>query len=138
MVHAAAISKNLKFHWENILNTYAGQECSHNKITRTLDPFGNVIDESEVSITVYGAISPVGAEAVKEAAGELQYGDLVGYFFAEEGILVGTQINADNSRWDTITYEGIDYTVEKLVVTAYDAGLPVVSKYILRKLSLDV
>lgn len=138
ITHAATIPFNLKYHWENILNKYAGKECTHIKVTKTLDPNGIPIDELEVETTVYGAISPVREEAVLESAGTLLYGDLVAYFLAEEDVIVGTQTAAGEARYDLIMHEGILYTVEKRLKTAYDDGVAVVSKFILRKVANEV
>jgi len=126
---------DLYAHWTRILNGYMGKECTHIKVTKTLDLNGNVIDESEVETTIYGAISPVTSDAIAESVGLLLPGDLVAYYLSEEGVLVGTQTGASEARYDTIVHEGILYYVEKRVKTAYDNGSAVVSKYILRKVT---
>lgn len=134
----AEIPLNLKYHWENILNKYTGKECTHIKVTKTLDPNGIPIDESEVETTIYGAISPVREDAVRESAGTLLFGDLVAYFLSEEGVLVGTQTAASEARYDLIVHEGIRYTVENKRATAYDGGIAVVDKFTLRKVANEV
>lgn len=131
----AEIPLNLKYHWERILNKYMGKECTHIKVTKTLDPNGGVIDESQTETTIYGAISPVSEDAVRESVGTLQYGDLVAYYLSEEEVLVGTQTGASEARYDLISYEGILYYVEKRTKIGYDDGTAVVSKYILRKVA---
>lgn len=133
----ASTSIDLYNVWTDILNTYLGKSCVHTKISKTLDLNGNVIDESETSTTIYGAVSPVKAEAVLESAGAMIFGDLVAYFMTEEGVLVGTQTNSTEARHDTITYEGNVYTVENKRATAYDAGVAVVDKFVLRKVAFQ-
>lgn len=132
---AASNPLDLYNHMSRIINGYLGSECTHIKATKALDPNGNVIGESQTETTIYGAISPVKADAVLEAAGTIQYGDLVFYALAEEGVLVGQQTGATEARYDMISYKGILYTVEKQVKTAYDGGVAVVCKYILRKVA---
>lgn len=134
----ATNSLDLYAHWTRILNGYMGKACTHVKVTKTIDPNGGVIDESEVETTIYGAISPVSEDAVRESAGTIQYGDLVAYYLYEAGVLVGTQTGASEARYDLIVHEGIRYTVSKRVKIGYDNGTAVVSKYILRKVANEV
>ena len=134
---SASTPLDLYNHLSQIINGYFGKECTHTKISKTLDLNGNVIDESETTTTIYGAVSPVKAEAVLESAGAMIFGDLVAYFLSEEGVLVGTQTNSTEARYDTITYEGNVYTVENKRATAYDAGVAVVDKFVLRKVAFQ-
>jgi len=129
---AGANSLDLYNHWSRILNNYMGKAVNHIKVTKVLDPNGNIIDESQVETTIYGAISPVKTDAINESAGLLQYGDLVAYFLHEAGVLVGTQTSADGVRLDMIEYQGKMYTVQNIQTTAYDAGSAVLDKFILR------
>ena len=122
-------------HISLILNEYLGKECNHVKKTKTLDPNGGVISDTVVETTIYGAISPVSEDAVQESAGTFQYGDLVAYFLSEDGVLVGSQVEQDESRYDLIEYEGAMYSVSKKLKTAYDDGEAVVCKYVLRLVS---
>ena len=135
--HPASVSMDLYNIWTDILNTYLGQECTHIKATKTLDPNGNVISEAQTETVVYAAVSPVSVEAVNESAGTLQYGDLIFFALDDAGILVGTQTDADESRYDMIEYEGVMYTVNQHDTTAYDNGVAVVSRYILRKVAYE-
>jgi len=120
-----------------MLNEYLGKECIHIKATKTLDLNGGIISESQTETTIYAAISPVSAKAVDESAGTIQYGDLVFYALSEEGVIVGTQTSTTETRYDMIEYEGVMYTVVQKSKTAYDAGVAVVSKYILRKVAYE-
>ena len=126
---------NLYAHWSRILNLYIGRSCNHIKATKTIDPNGNVIDESQTETTIYGAVSPVSMDAVTKSAGLIQLGDLIALFLDDAGVLVGTQTSAGSTRYDMIEYEDIMYTVVNKRTTAYDSGVPVISKYVLRKVA---
>lgn len=131
--NAATNSLGLYDHWSLILNGYLGKECTHMEVTKTLDPNGDVINESETQTTIYGAISPVSEDAVREDAGTFHYGDLIAYFLAEEGVVVSEQFGPYTIIDHMIVYNDVAYSVNKLLVTAHDAGSSVVSKYVLRK-----
>lgn len=128
---------DLYAHWTRILNGYMGKEVTHIQITKTLDPNGGVIDEFQNESTIYGAVSPVSADAIRESIGTIKAGDLVAYFLSEEGVIVGTQDEEDEARYDMIGYQGRYYTVENKKATAYDDGVAVVDKFILRRVSED-
>lgn len=135
---SATVAMDLYNIWTDILNNYLGQEVTHIQITKTLDPNGGVIDEFQNDSTIYGAISPVSGDAIRESVGTIQIGDLVAYFLSEEDVIVGTQTGASEARYDMISYEGILYYVEKRMKIAYDGGVAVVAKYILRKVANEV
>jgi hypothetical protein len=135
---AATNPLDLYAHWTRILNGYMGKEVDHIQVTRTLDLQGGVIDEFENDSIIYGAISPVKEESIVESPGMFQHGDLVAYFLSEEGVIVGEQTDALETRRDVIVYQSNRYYVEKRLKTAYDNGVAVVSKYILRKMAIEV
>ena len=132
---AGANSLDLYNHWSRILNNYIGKACNHIKATKSIDPNGNVINESQTETTIYGAVSPVSEDTVLKSAGDIQFGDLTAYFLDEEGVLVGTQSTASSTRYDMIEYEGLMYTVVNKRATVYDDEVAVVSKYSLRKVA---
>lgn len=134
---AGATSLDLYKHWSLILNNYIGRACNHVKVTKVLDPNGNVIDESQVETTIYGAISPVGVEAIQNSAGVLQVGDLTAYFLNDAGVVTGTQVNSTSVRYDMIEYGGVMYTVMQHSKTAHDDGVAVVCRYVLRKVAFE-
>ena len=133
----ATNSLDLYAHWTRILNGYMGKEVTHIQITKTLDPNGGIIDEFQNDSTIYGAISPVSTDAVRESVGTIKIGDLVAYFLSEEDVIVGTQTGASEARYDLIAYQGRYYTVENKQTTAYDVGVAVVDKFILRRVAED-
>jgi hypothetical protein len=133
----ASTSLDLYNVWSDILNTYLGQACTHIKVTKVLDPNGNVIDESQTETTIYAAISPVSKDVVLESAGVLQYGDLTFYALNDAGVIVGTQTSATGVRYDMIEYKSVMYTVVQQSKTAYDDGVAVVSRYVLRKVAYE-
>jgi len=131
--NVATNSLGLYNHWSLIINEYLGKACVHTEVTRTLDLNGDVISETEDETVIYGAISPVSEDAVHEDIGVVHRGDLIAYFLVEDGVKDGEMFGQYNII-HLITYNDIIYDVNKRVVTAYDDGAAVVSKYLLRKI----
>ena len=122
-------------HWDFILDTYENKECTHTKHNKTLDASGHVIDETETDYTIYGAISPIHNDVVIKSAGLFQFGDLTAYFLITDDVEVGEAVSETETRYDTITYNGVVYTVNQKTHTATDDGVDIISKYILRKIA---
>lgn len=124
-------------HISLILNEYLGKECTHIQITKTLDPNGGVIGEFQNDSIIYGAISPVSSDTIRESIGTIKVGDLTAYFLSEEGVMVGTQSGEAEARYDLILYQDRYYSVENKKATAFDGGVAVVDKFILRRVPED-
>lgn len=133
----ATVPKGIKTHWEQILREYEAKTCTHIQITKTTDSNGLVIDEAQTESTIYGIISAINGDAVNESAGLLQYGDVTAHFMSDVGVIVGEQITETSIRLDYIEHEGVLYTVNQRTTTVYDAGVSILSKFILRKVAYE-
>lgn len=133
----ATVPKGIKTHWEQILREYEAKTCTHIQITKTTDSNGLVIDESQTESTIYGIISAINEDAIDKSMGILQYGDLVAHFMSDIDVIVGEQVTETSIRLDHIKHEGVLYTVNQRTTMVYDAGVSILSKFILRKVAYE-
>jgi len=129
------VKANMAFHFNMILESWAGKECTHVQITETIDDMGQIIDRSETSTTIYGIVSPASYNENYHPIGSLQSGDLTAFFKYSDDVIKSSQLTDTTTRKDHIIYEGNEYRVEQLQEIAYDVDTPVFARYLLRKVS---
>jgi len=134
-VPPARVKSGFLKHFQQILDTWGGKECTHLQITETIDDMGQIIDRSETSTTIYGIVSPASYNENYHPIGSLQSGDLTTFFKYSDNVIKSTQLTDSTTRKDHIIYEGNEYRVEQLQEITYDVGEPVFVRYLLRKVS---
>ena len=125
---------NLKFHFQNIQDTYMGKDFIRRRITEKLDDFGQIIESSYVDTEMEGIISPVSVKTVRESAGLFHAGDLVLYAMSDLGIVGSDQTDDETGSYDHVIYDSVEYRVE-LVTKGFDTTEDVISKFRLSKVA---
>ena len=127
-------------HFDQIIRTWAGKECTHRIITETIDDMGSIIERSNTDSIIYGIVSPADFKGNNQPIGHVQPGDLTGLFKYDENIIISDQLTEYTTRQDHIIYEGIEYRIENQQI-AYDINIqsvstePVFTNNLLRKVS---
>ena len=128
----------LKNHFQIILNTWAGKEVTHVKITETIDELGQIIDQTRTESTIYGIVGDANFKGNNQPIGLLQPGDLCANFKYEDNVIVSDQLTESTTRHDHIIFQEVEYRVEDIEI-AYDVLVsqtshePVFTKHLLRK-----
>ena len=125
---------NLKFHFQNIQDSYMGKDFIRRRITEKLDGFGQIIESSYVDTEMVGIISPVSVKTVQESAGLFHAGDLVLYAMSDLGIVGSDQTDDETGSYDHVIYDSVEYRVE-LVTKGFDTTEDVISKFRLSKVA---
>jgi hypothetical protein len=120
-------------HFQQIVDRWEGKECTHKKITETIDDNGQIIDRSEATATVHGIIAPIGIDDIQHSTGTIEPEDLYGFFWYTDSITAADRVSATQMRHDHIIYEGTEYNVEKAMSLAFDLDEPVFMQFLLRK-----
>ena len=137
----ARVKLGLLKHFNQIIKTWAGRECTHVIITETIDDFANIIDQSRIETTVYGIIGDANFKGNEYPIGLLQPGDLCGTFKYSDNIIISDQLTSNTTRQDHIIFESNEYRVENMTL-GYDVKIseisqePVIVNYLLRRLTI--
>ena len=123
-------------HFKQILQVWGGKTCTHVIITETIDDFGQIIDQSRETSTIYGIVSPASYDERYNPIGTLQSGDLTAFFKYSDDVIRSAQLTDTTTRKDHIIYQGNEYNVEQIQEIAYDIDEPAFARYLLRKVSV--
>lgn len=137
----ARIKTNMKKHFLDILDTWAAKECTHIRITETLDDFGQIIDQSRVETEIIGLVGDVSFKGNNYPIGLLQPGDLCLMAKYSDNIIISDQLTSSTTRHDHIIFQNVEYRIEDMDI-GYDLNdastnhEPVFCKYLLRKVTI--
>lgn len=133
---------NMRYHFAEMIRNWSGKECTHRKITETIDANGLVIDRAEVDTTIYAIVgNPPFNEKIPQI-GNLKTGTLCMYYWytgTDADILVSKQVTETTTRNDQVIFQGMTYKVEQLDEIAYDLNVagddhePIFAKYTLKR-----
>ena len=135
----ARVKLGLLNHFQIILDTWAGKECTHIIITETIDDFGQIIDRSQTTSTVYGIIGDANYKGSEYPIGILQPGDLCGTFLYSDDIIMPSQLTDTTTRQDHIIFQSEEYRIESMEL-GYDLNTvtgnhePIIAKYLLKRI----
>ena len=132
----ARTQSGLLKHFKQILTVWGGKECTHVIITETIDDFGQIIDQSRETSTIYGIVSPADYNESYNSIGSLQEGDLTAFFKYSDDVIRSKQLTDSTTRKDHIIYKSNEYNVEQIQEIAYDIDEPAFARYLLRKVSV--
>lgn len=130
------IKRNMAAHFTQILTNWEGKECTHKKITETIDDNGQIIDRSETTTTVHGIIAPIGIDDIQHSMGTIEPEDMYGFFWYTDSITAADRVSATQMRHDHIIYESTEYNVERAMSLAFDLDEPVFMQFLLRKVAV--
>lgn len=134
----ARVSLGMLKHFNQLLSTWAGKEVTHIIITETQDDMGQIIDQSRVTVTIYGVIGDASFKENGFPIGSLQPGDLCAMFLYTDDVRLSDQLTDSTGRQDHIIYQNIEYRIAS-VDYGYDLNIttgnhdPIYGKYLLRK-----
>ena len=137
----ARVSLGLEKHMNQLLRTWAGKECTHVQIVEELDDFGQIIDQTRTTSTVYGVIGDASFKGNNYPIGLLQPGDLCGTFLYSDDIIMPSQLTDTTTRQDHIIFQSEEYRIESIEI-GYDLNTvtgnhdPIIVKYLLRRITI--
>jgi len=133
----ARVSLGMLKHFNQLLRTWAGKECTHVIITETIDDFAQIIDRSQTTSTIYGIVGDASFKENGFPIGSLQPGDLCAMYLYTDDVQLSNQLTDSTTRQDHIIFQSVEYRVES-VDWGYDLAKtgnhdPIFGKYLLRK-----
>jgi len=136
----ARVACGMLKHFNQLLLIWGAKECTHVIITETIDDFGNIIDQSRSTATIYGIVSPANFKGNDQPIGYLQTGDLTAFFKYSDNVIISNQLTELTTRHDHIIYESNEYQVYD-VTYAFDILVsqvshePIFGNYLLRRIT---
>lgn len=137
----ARVPAGMLKHFNQLMSVWGSKECTHVQIVEEIDEFGNVIDQSRLTLTIYGIVSPANFKGNDQPVGYLQPGDLTAFFLHSDDVIISNQLTEFTTRHDHIIYEGNEYQVYNIEY-AYDVNTsqvdhePIFGNYHLKRITI--
>jgi hypothetical protein len=131
---AARIKFDLILKFQQMLNDWAGRDCTKIVVEEELDEQGNVINRTETESSITALIGNPSTNTNIQPPGTFQSGDLCIYSKVADDIRAFDQLTDSTTRQDRIRYEGATYRLE-LIDTIWDVDEESIRVFKMKKIA---
>lgn len=132
---AARIKFDLILKFQQMLNDWAGRDCTKIVVEEELDEQGNMINRTEVQTEITALIGNPSTNTSLNPPGTFQSGDLCMYAKIADDIRAFDQLTDSTTRHDRIKYQDVTYRTE-LIDTIYDVDEASIRVFKLKKIAV--